>query len=390
MLAIIGLSLLLSTITANAQWQQINEPSGGGIYLLASGAGTEFIAVSSSGAFYSTDNGASWNDCTGLSVGISHLSSVGTHYFGGTGAGIFECCYGCNGVWQQSNTGINGSYIPSYPCFGISNGSSTEIFAGSNGGNTYYSSNMGLSWTMEYPLYTPINSLVYNSTNTEIFAGTNNGVYLSTNNGVSWTQKNNGLLNTSVRSLVISGTNIFAGTYGGVFLSTNSGANWTSVNNGITTGADTVITKLFVSNSLIFASVATKLLMSRNDGASWIDISGGLISGISDFAVKGNDLYVAGGHIWKRSLTELNSVGIEEINSGSNIEVYPNPTTNNITIANPQQATIEISNIQGQLINTFTATGNKTNIDVSALPCGVYVVEVKTEKGVSVSKFVKE
>ena len=37
-----------------------------------------------------------------------------------------------------------------------------------------------------------------------------------------------------------------------------------------------------------------------------------------------------------------------------------------------------------------TPSGNKTNVDVSALPCGVYVVEVKTEKGVEVKKFVKE
>jgi hypothetical protein len=82
--------------------------------------------------------------------------------------------------------------------------------------------------------------------------------------------------------------------------------------------------------------------------------------------------------------------GIHELRNSFNYFVYPNPSTNNITIESPQDAVIEITNIQGQLVKTFTTTGNKTNIDVSALPSGVYVVEVKTAKGVAVSKFIKE
>jgi hypothetical protein len=94
------------------------------------------------------------------------------------------------------------------------------------------------------------------------------------------------------------------------------------------------------------------------------------------------------------------TTGIVSISAASGeIHVYPNPATDNLTIESPQEevgsgsrqeAVIEISNIQGQLIKTLTATGNKTNIDVSALLCGVYVVEVRTEKGVEVRKFIKE
>jgi hypothetical protein len=56
------------------------------------------------------------------------------------------------------------------------------------------------------------------------------GVFLSTNNGTSWTAVNNGLTNTFVRALAVSGTNLFAGTVegGGVFLSTNNGTSWTA------------------------------------------------------------------------------------------------------------------------------------------------------------------
>lgn len=82
--------------------------------------------------------------------------------------------------------------------------------------------------------------------------------------------------------------------------------------------------------------------------------------------------------------------GIPEIADNNSIIAYPNPATNNITIENSQQALIQISNIQGQLIKTIDAHDNKTTIDVSTLPSGVYILEVKTKKGVVVKKFLKE
>jgi len=82
--------------------------------------------------------------------------------------------------------------------------------------------------------------------------------------------------------------------------------------------------------------------------------------------------------------------GINEFGSEDQIKIYPNPSSDNLTIEAPPQSTIEISSIQGQLIKTLAASGTKTNINVSELPSGVYVVEVRTEKGVAVKKFIKE
>jgi hypothetical protein len=86
---------------------------------------------------------------------------------------------------------------------------------------------------------------------TNLFAGTDSGgVFLSTNNGTSWTVVNNGLTNTDVYALAVSGTNLFAGTGGGVFLSTNNGTSWTEVNNGLT---NTHVYTLAVSGTNLFA-----------------------------------------------------------------------------------------------------------------------------------------
>jgi hypothetical protein len=90
------------------------------------------------------------------------------------------------------------------------------------------------------------------------------------------------------------------------------------------------------------------------------------------------------------TINQESSVGINEIGSDNTINIYPNPVTNNITIETPQQATIEITDIQGRLIKTLEVNAGKTSVDVSTLPSGVYIVKAKTEKGVTFKKIVKE
>jgi hypothetical protein len=85
-----------------------------------------------------------------------------------------------------------------------------------------------------------------------------------------------------------------------------------------------------------------------------------------------------------------NVVGISEKNSDNSFAIYPVPATNTVTIENSQRAVIEITNLQGQLIQTITTRGNKTNIDISSFPNGVYIVEMKTDEGIVVRKIVKE
>jgi hypothetical protein len=84
------------------------------------------------------------------------------------------------------------------------------------------------------------------------------------------------------------------------------------------------------------------------------------------------------------------SSAIEAITGRDNINISPNPVVNSLYIEAPQSAVIEITNIQGQMIKSIAAIGIKTNIDVTAFPSGVYIVQVKTEKGVEVKKFVKD
>jgi hypothetical protein len=93
-------------------------------------------------------------------------------------------------------------------------------------------------------------------------------------------------------------------------------------------------------------------------------------------------------------------LGIHEPGKDALISMFPNPATDNLTIETPTHSTIQILNIQGQLIKSLAASGAKTNVDhvgwsswvgnVWSIPAGVYIVQVRTDKGVAVGKFVKE
>ena len=109
------------------------------------------------------------------------------------------------------------------------------------------------------------------------------------------------------------------------------------------------------------------------------------------------NIYCDSSYLQKSSTSMIWVEVIPQIITGINqkeligfIKIYPNPVCQNITVEAPQQATIEISNIEGQLIKTLQTTEDKTNVDISGLPGGLYIIRLNTEDGSVVRKFVKE
>ena len=96
-----------------------------------------------------------------------------------------------------------------------------------------------------------------------IFAGTDRGgIYLSTNNGINWASVNTDLTNKQVYSLLVSWAKLFAGTWDGVFESTNSGANWVAANSGLT---NNIVYTLTEEGTYLFAGTQTGIYRSTND-----------------------------------------------------------------------------------------------------------------------------
>jgi 3',5'-cyclic AMP phosphodiesterase CpdA len=83
-------------------------------------------------------------------------------------------------------------------------------------------------------------------------------------------------------------------------------------------------------------------------------------------------------------------VGINEVSNSLNISVFPNPAIDKLTIDCSQKATIEISNIQGQIMKTINSADKKTTIDLYNLSTGIYIIKVKTDNEIAVKKFIKQ
>ena len=91
--------------------------------------------------------------------------------------------------------------------------------------------------------------------------------------------------------------------------------------------------------------------------------------------------------------TACESVSVDELSQNYRLSIYPNPSSQ-ITIETPatrlKNASLTISNINGQQLITQQITEPKTEINISHLPSGVYFVKVWDDERVKVGKVVKE
>ena len=82
----------------------------------------------------------------------------------------------------------------------------------------------------------------------------------------------------------------------------------------------------------------------------------------------------------------VNSVDIHELNNSSNIIIYPNPSTGQITVESPNAVQVEIYNLSGVLIKST----NKKEIDLSQEAKGVYFVKIMTKENIEITKLIIE
>lgn len=82
------------------------------------------------------------------------------------------------------------------------------------------------------------------------------------------------------------------------------------------------------------------------------------------------------GQVLPNSVTEL---AINEFN------VFPNPSTGYVNL-NGQTGNVTIMSIEGKVVKTATINSANTQIDISDLTNGVYIIQVSNEKGISSSK----
>lgn len=78
-------------------------------------------------------------------------------------------------------------------------------------------------------------------------------------------------------------------------------------------------------------------------------------------------------------------VGVNEIAAGE-INVYPNPATNVIYVANAEGAQVSVFDMNGRMVNSVESASANQAIDASSLAKGMYIVRIVDGQNVTTKK----
>lgn len=182
-------------------------------------------------------------------------------------------------------------------------------------------------------------------------------LYMTPDLGQTWVDISGDLPNLTVNDiLIVPGQDdnfIFAALDGGVYFTENGGVNWNYVGTDLPFVTAREL-KLDIPNSKLICGTYSRSMFSYD--ISWID-----------------NLDV--------DYTEINT------HSKAELSIFPNPTTELITIKNGAVGEFKLFNVNGKLVvnHNHTAQGDFT-LNVSALPKGIYVYELNEQKGKLIKK----
>lgn len=200
----------------------------------------------------------------------------------------------CFAQWQ-STSGPSGAGVISSLAI-----KDTNIFAGTETGGVFLSTDKGVKWTSKNNGLTNLDDIIAIAVNdTDVFAGAYNSmsgpsVFLTNDNAANWSAK--GLPYIFLLSIAVKPSFLIAGTWFGVSVSTNNGTSWMGYTSGLPSNA--AVSALAFDGSKIFCGVSgssvggTGVFRSSTNGKSWTSFNTGLINTfIKKLAVIGSNVF---------------------------------------------------------------------------------------------------
>jgi len=87
-------------------------------------------------------------------------------------------------------------------------------------------------------------------------------------------------------------------------------------------------------------------------------------------------------------------LGVDDNSLASNLKIFPVPAIDLVTVSiadfNNDKATIRLYSMLGQQVQELAISEKSTIIDISALPTGVYIINVSTKNGFASKKIIKK
>jgi hypothetical protein len=161
--------------------------------------------------------------------------------------------------WREMNTGLLNGQVTDIEA------SEAGLFASTDPGSVFYSSNDGESW-IETGLR---NKFLLDLTvaGPELFACTSFGAFYSSDKGESWVERDSGMASTFITGMLFDSSSVLAATWGkGAYVSTDRGLLWTSLDNGLT---GSYVEGFFMYHNHLYANTESGLFRSTDHGAEW-------------------------------------------------------------------------------------------------------------------------
>ena len=83
------------------------------------------------------------------------------------------------------------------------------------------------------------------------------------------------------------------------------------------------------------------------------------------------------------------ALGVEDFEA-LNIKMFPNPTTDKVTITLESEAKYSLMNLTGQLVQEGNLSNGNNTVGLTELPAGLYLLTVETDKGRVTQKVIKQ
>ena len=195
-----------------------------------------------------------------------------TLYAGTNGGGVFKSTNGGTS-WAPAISGLTETYVLT---LAIDPTTPAIVYAGTGSAGVFKSTDGGTSWAPGGLPDDEVDALAIDpATPTTLYAASFfEGIFKSTNSGTSWALANGGLTGRFVQALAIDPvtvTTLYAGTEGnGVFKSTDGGTSWTPANTGLATASVRALAINPTTPTTLYAGTdGDGVFKSTDGGTSW-------------------------------------------------------------------------------------------------------------------------
>ena len=258
------------------------------------------------------------------------------------------------------------------------------------------STNGGAQWTNQAPeAQDTLYSTFFTDKNTGYAVGSLGTILKTTDGGVVWTRQTSGTTNILQSVFFVNrDTGYVVGWYGTILKTTNAGTVWTSQASGTSNNLCSVY---FINAEKGYAvGWYGTILKTINGGALWTSQSSGTVNYLYSVVFTDTSTgYIAGGFgLMLKTTNGGYPYGTDELPGNSTfLRIYPNPSSYKIAVETseiPATGQISIYNVSAQELIKRTIITASTQIDISTLPGGIYLVKLQGARSVQTGKLIKE